>query len=113
PAFVHTVPSGAGVPRAPQSATFLANPSRSAGTPCTDYLLPLDVTWQVDVWGRIRRSVESNHASAQASAGDLENARLSVHAELAQDYFQLRTLDAQKQILNDTVVALAKYLELT
>src|SRR5439155_26508858 len=52
-------------------------------------------------------------AGAQASAADLENARLSMQWELAQDYFQLRTLDAQKQILNDTAVALAKSLELT
>jgi NodT family efflux transporter outer membrane factor (OMF) lipoprotein len=112
-AYFPTVTIGAGVTRSRQSATFLANPSRSAGTPFTDYLLPLDVTWQADVWGRIRRTVESNQASAQASAGDLENARLSMHAELVQDYFQLRTLDAQKQILNDTVVALAKSLDLT
>ena len=112
-AYFPTVTIGAGVTRSRQSATFLANPQRSAGTAFTDYTLPLDVTWQADVWGRIRRSVESNQASAQASAADLENARLSVQAELVQDYFQLRTLDAQRQILNDTVVALAKSLELT
>ena len=112
-AYFPTVTIGAGVTRNRQSASFLANPSRSAGTSFTDYLLPLDVTWQADVWGRIRRSVESNQASAQASAADLENARLSVQAELAQDYFQLRTLDAQRRILDDTVVALAKSLELT
>jgi NodT family efflux transporter outer membrane factor (OMF) lipoprotein len=112
-AYFPTVTIGAGVTRSRQSATFLANPSRSVGTAFTDYTLPLDVTWQADVWGRIRRTVESNQAGAQASAADLENARLSMQAELAQNYFQLRTLDAQKQILNDTVVALAKSLELT
>src|SRR5207247_11393750 len=59
------------------------------------------------------RTVESNQASAQASAGDLESARLSFQAELAQDYFQLRTLDAQKQLLDATVAAFEQSLELT
>ncbi|TMQ32352.1 MAG: efflux transporter outer membrane subunit [Planctomycetota bacterium] len=112
-AYFPTVTIGAGVTRSQRSATFGANPLQSVGAAFNDFTLPLDVTWQADVWGRIRRTVESNQASAQASAGDLENARLSVHAELAQDYFQLRTLDAQKQILNETVVALTKSLELT
>ena len=79
----------------------------------SDYSLPLDVSWEIDVWGRIRRTVESNQASAQASAGDLENARLSFQAALAQDYFQLRELDAQKQLLTETVAAFQKFLELT
>jgi NodT family efflux transporter outer membrane factor (OMF) lipoprotein len=112
-AYFPTVTIGAGVTRSQRSATFGANPLQSVGASFNDFILPLDVTWQADVWGRIRRTVESNQASAQASAGDLENARLSVHAELAQDYFQLRTLDAQKQILNETVVALTNSLELT
>lgn len=115
-AYFPTVTLGAGVTRSGQSATIGQNPLRSgggAGASFNDFTLPLDVTWQADVWGRIRRTVESNQASAQASAADLENARLSFQAELVQDYFQLRTLDAQKQILNDTVVALAKSLELT
>src|SRR5205823_322157 len=60
----------------------------------SDFQLGLDFSWELDVWGRIRRTVESNQATAQASAGDLESARLSFQAELAQDYFQLRTLDA-------------------
>ena len=73
----------------------------------------LDFSWELDLWGRIRRTVESNQASAQASAGDLESARLSFQAELAQDYFQLRTVDAQKQLLDATVAAFEKSLELT
>ena len=75
--------------------------------------MALDVSWELDVWGRIRRTVESNQAGAQASAGDLENARLSFQAALAQDYFLLRELDAQKQLLTATVAAFQKSLELT
>ena len=79
----------------------------------SNYSLPLDVSWEIDVWGQIRRTVESNQANAQASAANLENARLSFQAALAQDYFQLRELDAQKQLLSATVTAFEKSLELT
>ena len=61
--------------------------------------LPVDVSWGPDLFGRVRRNVESSRASAQATAADLENVRLTMCAEVAQDYFQLRALDAQKQLL--------------
>jgi len=73
----------------------------------------VDVSWELDVWGRIRRQVESSQAGAQASAGDLQNAKLSAQTELAQDYFQLRALDAQKRLLDDTVADFQKSLDLT
>jgi len=63
--------------------------------------------------GRVRRTVEASKASAQATAADLESTRLLVQAELAQDYFQLRVLDGQKQLLDETVIAFQKSLELT
>jgi outer membrane protein TolC len=66
-----------------------------------------------DFWGRVRRAVESGPAAAQASAGDLETARLSFQAELAQNYFQLRMLDARKRLIDDTGAALATALQLT
>ena len=79
----------------------------------SDFLLPVDFSWELDVWGRVRRSVESSSASAQASAADLEAVRLSSQAELAQDYFQLRAVDAQKRLLEDTVTAFQRTLDLT
>jgi len=75
--------------------------------------MAVDASWEIDVWGRIRRLVESSQASAQASAADLENARLSARTELAQDYFQLRTLDTQKQLLDANIVEFQRSLELT
>lgn len=85
----------------------------SGTNPANQYSLSLDAGWEIDLWGRVRRQVESGTASAQASAADLQALRLSSQAELAQDYFQLRTLDAQKKTLDDTVIAYQKALELT
>ncbi len=75
--------------------------------------IPFDASWDADIWGRIRRTIESNIETAQATAGDLETMRLSLQSELALDYFQLHGLDAQKQLLNDTVTAYQKALDLT
>ena len=78
-----------------------------------DFVLPFDLSYEVDAWGRIHLTVQSDVANAQASAADLETARLSIHAELAADYFMLRGLDAQKQLLDSTVVDYQKALDLT
>jgi NodT family efflux transporter outer membrane factor (OMF) lipoprotein len=78
-----------------------------------DFLLPLDLNYEVDLWGRISRSITSAQEEAQASAADLETARLSLHAELAMDYFGLRAADAQKKLLDDTVVAYQRAVQLT
>ena len=85
----------------------------SAGSTYNDLILPLDVSYEVDLWGRVRRTVEQSRENAQASAADLENVSLSLHAELAIDYFLMRSLDAEQQLLNSTVVAFQKALELT
>ena len=77
------------------------------------YSASLDASWELDLWGRVRRSVESNEASAQASAADLESTRLIAQAELAADYFQLRLSDAQKRLFNDTVKNYERSLVLT
>ena len=78
-----------------------------------DFTLPVDVSYEADLWGRVRRLVEASRSEAQASAADLANVSLSLHAELASDYFQLRGLDAQKRLLDDTVQSFEKALELT
>jgi multidrug efflux pump len=79
----------------------------------TIYSLPLQASWEIDLWGRIRRLVESGDAATLASASDLVNARLSAQATLAQSYFGLRALDLQKQLLDETAAAYLKTLELT
>jgi NodT family efflux transporter outer membrane factor (OMF) lipoprotein len=78
-----------------------------------DFLLPLDLNYEIDLWGRIRRSITSAQEQAQASAADLETVRLSLHAELAMDYFGLRAADGQKKLLDDTVVAYQRAVQLT
>jgi NodT family efflux transporter outer membrane factor (OMF) lipoprotein len=72
-----------------------------------------DNSYEVDVWGRVRHVIESSRAQAQASAADLESVRLSLHAELALDYFMLRGLDVQKQLFDSNVEAFQKALDLT
>jgi NodT family efflux transporter outer membrane factor (OMF) lipoprotein len=71
------------------------------------------VSWEPDLFGRVRRTVEAARATAQASAGDLENISLALHATLAVDYFDLRTLDAEAQLLNSTVTTYERTLQLT
>jgi NodT family efflux transporter outer membrane factor (OMF) lipoprotein len=72
-----------------------------------------EAQWQPDFWGQVRRTVEQARAGAQASAAQLANVELSVRAELATDYFQLRGLDAQKELLDNTVASYQEYLQLT
>ncbi len=87
--------------------------SSFGGGPRTQYSLTGSVTWDLDVWGRIRRQVESNVAGAQVSAADLANATLSAQATLATDYFDLRAEDALSKLLADTVTAYKRALEIT
>ncbi len=81
--------------------------------PYLDVVVPLSVSYEADVWGRLHGILAANTALAQASAADLESARLSVHAELAADYFALRGLDREQELLNNTVAADQQALDLT
>lgn len=76
-------------------------------------ILPLDLSYEIDLWGRIRRSITAAQENTQAAAADLETARLSLHAELAMNYFNLRSSDAQKKLLDETVAAYKDALQLT
>jgi NodT family efflux transporter outer membrane factor (OMF) lipoprotein len=78
----------------------------------TDYSLPFDASWEPDFWGHIRSTVKSNMYAAQASAADLENVRLSVQAELAVDYYELRAQDSLKALFDSTVTAYQDSLSL-
>jgi NodT family efflux transporter outer membrane factor (OMF) lipoprotein len=88
-------------------------PSTTAGKTLGDFVLPFDLSYEIDAWGQIHLTVQAAAANAQASAADLESARLSLHAELAADYFMLRGLDSQRQLLDSTVGSYQKALDLT
>ena len=85
----------------------------SPGRQSVNYSLPFDASWEPDFWGRIRNTVVASASEAQASAADLQNVRLTVEAELAFDYYQLRSLDAEKALLDTTIAAYQQQLELT
>ena len=79
----------------------------------TDYSLPVDVSYQADLWGNIRRSVTASRETAQSSAADLENVRLTFQAELAEFYFELHGLDGDADLLQRTMVSFQQFLQLT
>ncbi|WP_029580114.1 efflux transporter outer membrane subunit, partial [Bordetella hinzii] len=105
--FFPTVGAGAGVTR---SGGGTSSGSASVGN---QYSLTGNVSWELDLWGRLRRELESSRASEAASAADLASARLSAQAALAQNYLQLRVLDEQKRLLQATVQAYERSLTLT
>jgi NodT family efflux transporter outer membrane factor (OMF) lipoprotein len=82
------------------------------GATYNNFVLPFNFSYQADVWGRVRKNVESYREQAQASAADLATVNLSMHADLALDYFQARSLDAEEQLLNSTVKQYEQALEL-
>jgi len=83
------------------------------GSTQSNYLLTGNASWELDIWGKVRRNVESSKASAQASAATLEGVRLSAHAAVAQNYFLLRSLDEQKRLLDEVAAAFQKILTVT
>jgi NodT family efflux transporter outer membrane factor (OMF) lipoprotein len=108
-----TVSAGAAVSRSHTSQNRGVGRGFVIGT-TNDFQIPtVDFSWEADIWGSVRHAIEANIATAQASAAQLENVRLSMQAELAMDYFQLHGLDQEKQLLDDTIVAYRRALELT
>ncbi len=79
----------------------------------TNYQLSLGASWEPDVWGKLRRTVESAHAAAQSTEADLANARLSAQSEVAADYIQLRITDVEKAVYQQTVDAYRRSLTIT
>jgi NodT family efflux transporter outer membrane factor (OMF) lipoprotein len=117
-----------GISRSSQAPTITAAPSASAvrlsgntavstatqhETSTGVYTLPLDLSYEIDLWGRVRQTVAAARERAQASAGDLQSVHLSLQAELAFDYFELRSADAQRALLDDAVAAFSEALQLT
>jgi len=108
-----TIGTGASVTSVRESANepyFLTNLANNGGG---DFTVPVDLNYEIDLWGRIRRGVTSAREQAQASAADMETVRLSLHAELATDYFGLRSADGQEKLLDDTIKAYTSALQLT
>ncbi len=108
-----TVGASPGVGTIRDSANQPYFPSTLANGGEGEFTLPFQTSWEIDLWGRIRRSVTAAKEETQASAGDLAAVRLSLHAELAIDYFELRSADADKALLDDTVKAYTESLQLT
>ena len=119
--FYPTLGSSAGVKRTGQgggdstlsTADGISVSGANAAKISKSYDLNLTAAWEIDVWGKLRRSLESSTASYQASAADLAAMRLSLQAQLAQSYLQLRVLDEQTRLLDATVTAYARSLKLT
>src|SRR6202795_4236019 len=107
---ISTSPSASYVKSSDFSPSF---PSKIQQSSKGDFVLPFDLSYELDLWGRVRRSVAAAREEAQATAADYETAKLSLEAELALDYFEFRSADAQKQLLDNTVKAYTDNLQLT
>jgi NodT family efflux transporter outer membrane factor (OMF) lipoprotein len=108
--YYPTLSAGPSISRTKVSAN---QPSSIKGITYNSFAIEGQVSWEPDLWGQVRRTVEQARANAQASATDLANVDLSLRSELAMDYFELRGLDTQKRLLDNTVVADSDYLDLT
>jgi len=105
--------TGAGAASTGAPAEIGAKPTASASTGATEFALPLDVSWEPDLWGRIRNTVGEYQYAAQVSAADLENERLTEQAALAEYYLELRGQDALQDLYNRTIDADRQSLDLT
>ncbi|MCX4164224.1 MULTISPECIES: efflux transporter outer membrane subunit [Paraburkholderia] len=111
-AYLPTVGATANASRLHDSANVIGH-QQTAGRTFGDYGGALDASWEPDLWGRIAHENDAARAGAEASAADLESVRLGVHAELAVDYFNLRGLDASKQLFDERIADYRQTLDLT
>ncbi len=107
--YFPTLTANPGITNSRLSTAF----GQSVGINYNSFALPLEASWAPDLWGRVRKTVESNTFAAQSAGADLENVRLSAQSDLATDYYELRAQDAMKQVLDSTVGAYQEALELT
>ena len=112
-ALFPTISTSFGASSIRDSANRPFSPSGANTGSSGELLFSLDMSYEIDLWGRVRRTVAAARHEAQATAADLETARLSLQAELAMDYVELRAADAQKQLLDETVKAFEAALQLT
>jgi len=111
--YFPTVTASPSVTRSRQPSQQTQSTSSPTSSTFTEYSLPFDASWELDFWGRIRNTVKANSLEAQATLADLENVQLTIQAEVAVDYFELRVLDAQKQLLDASALAYQESLKLT
>lgn len=113
-AFYPSVDLSVGKTRSSQGTGSSSSSLSSSASGIRDtYNAQLGVSWEADIWGKLRRSLQANEASAQASFADLAAMRLSQQSELVQNYLQLRVIDQQKRLLESTVAAYEKSLQMT
>ncbi|MGF6902494.1 efflux transporter outer membrane subunit [Paraburkholderia sp. GAS348] len=114
-AYFPTIGASAGATRSGNGSSSSGNSTiaSSRSRVSNSFNLQLDASWELDLWGSVTRSVNSQKAGQQGAAADLANARLSAQATLAQTYFSLRSLDSTQKLLDDTVAAYQRSLQLT
>jgi outer membrane protein TolC len=105
-----TIGVAPGVSTVRDSANQPYFPSGQVNNGGGDFVLPVDLSWEIDLWGRIRRSVTAAKEQTQASAADMAAVQLSLQADLAYDYFELRSADAEEKLLDETVQAYRRAL---
>ncbi len=110
--YFPTVTVGANYSRAHASSNIVSTSSNTGSPTAQLATLPIDVSWEPDLWGRVRNTVHANQYAAQLSAADLENERLTEQAALAEFFFEIRGQDALQELLNETVEADKEALEI-
>lgn len=111
--FFPTLGTSASATRSGTGSGGEGNAGIGGNNPSNQYALSGNVSWEPDLWGRVRRTVESSQAGLEASAADVANTRLSMQSTLAQTYFRLRVMDAEQRLLQQTVDAYERSLTMT